>query len=81
MIQITLDAEFGEVWTGNVEMCNAATHIAARDSLATEAEILLAFTRRKEFGRHPVAWLHSESRFIFDEAEAEKIRVAGPEFN
>ena len=67
--------------TSHMELSAAQTHIAARDRLAAEAEILLAFFAAK-CDSDPVAWKYADptedGRFIFDESEVAEIARQDP---
>lgn len=73
MIEIIV-AEGSSPRTRNVEMATAATHIAARDRLAAEAEILLAYSESEDCQRRdPVGYLWGDeiddARFLFEADE------------
>ena len=73
MIEIIV-AEGSAPRTRNVEMATAMTHVAARDRLAAEAEILLAYSESEACQtRDPIGWKWNDPvddwRFIFDEDE------------
>lgn len=67
--------------TRNVELCNAATHIAANDRLATEARILEAIAN-DDSDSIPVAWKFADptedARLIYSESEASDIERIDP---
>lgn len=69
--------------TSNVEMMHAETHIKARDSLANESEILLAYIADESLAeRDPIAWKYNDptedARFLFTEAKADEIAREDP---
>lgn len=67
--------------TRNVEMHNAATHIAANDRFATEARILEAIVGNDN-DSIPVAWKFADptedARLIYSESEAVEIEQIDP---
>ena len=83
MIEIYV-AEGSAPRTRNVEMATAATHIAAGDRFAGEAEILMAYSESEDCQtRDPIGWKWNDPvddwRFVFDEDElAELDRQGAP---
>ena len=79
-----ITAEGSAPRTRQVELSTAATHIAARDRLAGEAEILLAYSESEDCQtRDPIGWKWNDPvddwRFVFDEDElAELDRQGAP---
>lgn len=67
--------------TRNVELHNAATHIAANDRLATEARILLEAIAADD-SSIPVAYKFADptedARLIYSESEASEIEAIDP---
>ena len=69
--------------TKHVELCNAATHIAANDRLATEARILEAIAASDtDTDSVPVAYKFADpiegARLIYDESEVAEIERIDP---
>lgn len=81
---ITIINEFGSATrTANVEAADAETHIAARDRLASEAEILRAYDADDSLAdRDPLAWKYADptedGRFLFTEEDVAAIEHEDP---
>jgi hypothetical protein len=75
--------EGGTPYTLNVSLADAATHVAARDKFADEANILLAYDRA-EGGpcENPVAYKYADpmedARLIYGHGEVDAIRAEDP---
>lgn len=75
----------GETRTEHVELCNAETHVAARDKWKYEAQILLDYHRDEslaESTRDPIAFKYEDpiegQRWVFDETDLAEIEGQDP---